>query len=260
MDAYIRDSQSTSIQIQMEAIKNAIRFFSHQSNLSIDCKFIENFPKNIYEEFERMSEGETDIAGCQEKKILFFDVFTFIFRNRNLVSDFRAQPFIHLLLKYIKIRNGNKFYSPILLIESIKYCTLHETNKVYFINENGMFNFYYNSYYVMANSTNVFWKIFESIYNLNKSHRSSLIHVKLTDSVSQIITQFSVKKELKCLGMLIIVLMMVRRLKLLNLIELDFDGFYTITELIYTKKLDHNNYHSYLDDLSKIWIYIIKGS
>ncbi|KII67031.1 hypothetical protein RF11_06529 [Thelohanellus kitauei] len=60
--------------------------------------------------------------------------------------------------------------------------------------------------------------------------------------------------------MLIIVLLMLCRLKLLNEIELNLTDLYFITVWIYKHEVDKSNYHKFLNDLSTIWITILKGS
>ncbi|KII74950.1 hypothetical protein RF11_01252 [Thelohanellus kitauei] len=260
LDSYINHSQCTSIEIQMEAIKNAIWILWHQYNLKADREFIENFPNEVYEEFQNMSDGETNVYLYQEKKILFFDVFTFIFRNNNLLSDSKAKSFIELFLKFIKTRNDSVVYNSIQLIQSLEFCIKHESNKVLFINENGMFNIYYYLYDVMVRLRKRFWALCESIYDLNMSHRSSLIPAKLSESLSQIMSKFCTEQEIKCMRLLIIVLYMLRRFKLLNEIEIDSNQFYNTTDLIYKKKAQNVKNYTFFNDLSKIWINFLNGS
>ncbi|KII74507.1 hypothetical protein RF11_10583 [Thelohanellus kitauei] len=258
--AYIKYTKCSCLNMQIEAIKNVMCFFSSLSFANADIIFIQHFPTDVYGEFEKMSEGETNVDHYQQKKILFFNVFNFIFRNGNLSSNSRAKSFIKLFLKFIKIRKENEFHDPKKVIVSIQFCIIHEPNKVPFINENGMLNFLYYFYDLKAKSTKLFWEICKSIYKLNVSHRSSLIPLKLTESVSQIMSKFFYKKDCKCLRILNIVLLMLCRLKLLNEIELDFDNFYNVTDMVYKKKVDKNNIYMFLNDLSKIWVHIIKGT
>ncbi|KII74508.1 hypothetical protein RF11_10584 [Thelohanellus kitauei] len=256
--AYIANTRIPDINIQMEAIKKMILFFSKKTFLDADRTFIEYFPNGVYEEFKRMSRGETNGDRYRQKKNLFFDVLTFIFRNGHLIHDTNAESFLYLFLEFIKIGN-ERVYDPRKLLKSIKNCMKYESKRIIFINENGMFNFYFYFHHVMAKSENIFWRIFKSIYKLDIIRRSSLIPVELARNVSQIMSKYSTTCDDKCLRILIGVLLMLCRLKLLKGIEMEVTQFYTITHSLYKKNGPRPNYDTYLNDLTKIWIEILKG-
>ncbi|KII68846.1 hypothetical protein RF11_03051 [Thelohanellus kitauei] len=135
---YIGSTYMGNTFTQMEAVRKFISQFFPQSLSETDYLFINHFPMELYGEFFWMSEGGTRIHLYEEKKILIFDVFTFIFRNASLVTNRKAKSFIVLILKLIKICDGIPDFDPNPLLESIINCIIYDPNKVMFINENAM--------------------------------------------------------------------------------------------------------------------------
>ncbi|KII63729.1 hypothetical protein RF11_08721 [Thelohanellus kitauei] len=106
----------------------------------------------------------------------------------------KAQGFFVLFLKLIKSSDILVSFDLDQLIDSIQKCISYEPNKVLFINENGMYNFYNYCRNHMTNITSKFWnlciKIFEEVY----VERSSLCPVKLTENVKEIMNNYSFHK------------------------------------------------------------------
>ncbi|KII63632.1 hypothetical protein RF11_10723 [Thelohanellus kitauei] len=119
MENYISDTQSSDVGLQMNAIKNFISLFSHQDDYTADHLFITKFPNNLFEECQRMSEGQTNVYKYKEKKILFFDVLTYIFRNRFMIMNTKAHSFAAFFIGLIKIRDPDLIYDPNNMIYSI---------------------------------------------------------------------------------------------------------------------------------------------
>ncbi|KII73491.1 hypothetical protein RF11_13757 [Thelohanellus kitauei] len=112
LDFYILKSQMNNIYYQMEAIRCAIYYFLPQCHIRADLIFIQHFSHDVYKELQRMSEGDTNVERYQDKKMLFFDIFTFIFRNHHLVSNLKAISFLQMFLKFIKTRDPGEVYNP----------------------------------------------------------------------------------------------------------------------------------------------------
>ncbi|KII69756.1 hypothetical protein RF11_16301 [Thelohanellus kitauei] len=121
---YKNNSKSSSLHIQIEAIKTAIRIFSPHYKIDADTAFIKHFPTNVHKEFKRMVNSTTIVNEYNEMKILFFDVFIFLFRNNLLIDHIKAKPFIELFLQFIKIKNDKEVYDAKNLLNSIQQCIL----------------------------------------------------------------------------------------------------------------------------------------
>ncbi|KII65280.1 hypothetical protein RF11_02700 [Thelohanellus kitauei] len=240
---YIRNTHSNDSSTQMEEVRHFISHFVTQNDPEVDLLFIQFFPIELYGEFFYMSEGQTNIDRYQEKIILFFDVFTFIYRNPNLVTDSKAKCFILRFLKLIQTCDPITDYNLDTLITSISVCVSYDPNKVMFINENGMFNIY--NYFKISGTTlvNEFGVMCHQIYNLDRTHFSSLIPAKLTKSVNQIMAvSTSDQKEFQ--GLMITVLGMLSRLKLLDDVEFDVTQLFDISISVFI-----NSMHEVRDSL-----------
>ncbi|KII63117.1 hypothetical protein RF11_01867 [Thelohanellus kitauei] len=135
-DDYFWDTLRPDLSLQIKAVKAMMSQFSDQSDFEGDNLFIERFPEDLLEEFNNMSKGEKNINRYRKKKILLFDIFTFIFRNTNVLRDPKTRKFILIFLNFIKTREYIRRYNPTSLIGSVMICVSHEPNKILFINEN----------------------------------------------------------------------------------------------------------------------------
>ncbi|KII63360.1 hypothetical protein RF11_05946 [Thelohanellus kitauei] len=123
LDYYIKIIPTDSFSRQMNEVKSFMSYISKKNDLNLDSLFIEKFPTFIFEEFKRIKNGETDIQNYQEKKHLLFEVFTFIFREKNALLELpKLQNFLRQLIcaltdeEYIKkIQENQKleFYDDI---------------------------------------------------------------------------------------------------------------------------------------------------
>ncbi|KII69866.1 hypothetical protein RF11_02796 [Thelohanellus kitauei] len=252
--------RSTDLLIQIEIVRNFISRFSRQNDEEADLLFIEKFPAELFEEFNSMKEDETNRMEYQKKKTLFMEVFNFIFRGVKLSNHSKATTFIEIFLKFLKDRDPSSLFQVNTFIRSINNCITHKPNKILFINENGMLNFFYYFHNDINTSSFKFWKTCKSIYMIKPKHSSSLSLDKLQENVNQTMTEYLTTNDKVCQRLLVTLLMMVQRLKLFDEIEFDANTFFEITKQMV---LDHieNSYNIFMMvHLSKIWSGILNGS
>ncbi|KII66284.1 hypothetical protein RF11_08265 [Thelohanellus kitauei] len=254
---YIRDAQIPDIFVHMNAVRNFISHFSNEHDTEVHHIFTQKFPLPLLEEFCRMSASGTNTSRYRETKGLFFDVFTFIFRDINQVNNDKASLFISSLVRFIKTRESDRWFDPSALMNSIITCVSHEPNKVLFINGNVMYNFYY---YFRVSRTNLLEKYFEMcecVHEINMEYRSSLCCTSLSDNIhkimKKIINPFRENRGKLCL----IMFKMVYRLRLFDSVKFNVSDFFD-----YTVALIKHNYQVGLDlkcivSLSKIWTAIL---
>ncbi|KII65529.1 hypothetical protein RF11_10732 [Thelohanellus kitauei] len=217
---------------QMCAVKNWMSRFSHENNISFDLLFINNFPTLLYDEFSRISNGETDVENYQDKKILLFEVFTFIFRNKNAkFDDPKAQSFVRFFLTFIKTHDRASNIPIDDLIDSINVCISNDRYAAMFIEENGMLNFYI---YFGLNSTYLkieFRKMCSNVHKICCIKKSRLNLDKLTFCIDEFQNNLVKTKDNECLHIFLSFLNMIHHIKLLFKLEYDADKIYEITEI-----------------------------
>ncbi|KII64504.1 hypothetical protein RF11_12615 [Thelohanellus kitauei] len=248
---YIMNTQACDFQTQMQVVQNFISHFYNQNLPEADRIFVHHFPNKLYEEFVWMSRDGKGIDSCQEK-ILLFDIFTFIFRNANLLMDSESQPFIEFFLKFIESRDISG-YNPDALIYSIMICVSYYPNKVKFIEENGMFNFYFNFIKINGNLAHKFWIMCEDIYELDRDRNTKLSVTKLNKCQRQIMTTSVPKTDEECARLLFTVFKMFKRQRLLNVISFDVNRFYAITVSIFDDHIHKYKNSLLIVHLQKIW-------
>ncbi|KII70868.1 hypothetical protein RF11_14598 [Thelohanellus kitauei] len=245
--------------VQMEAVRRLISYFSNENNLEVDKLLIEQFPEGLSSEFNALCDGETNVIDHETLKRLFLDVFTFVFRNENMVMEPKARSFIELFLKFIKTSHTIQVSNLDALIDSIIICVSYVPNKILFINNNAIFNFYYcfrNQDYHLSQK---FLTMVENVYTLEPLHSSSLCHIHLTERVNGMMNKFLNTKVQDWANMLLIVLRMVHHLRLLMEIDIDINKFYDTTVLSYLRCVSLSQYSMLMCDLSKIWSIILNS-
>ncbi|KII63548.1 hypothetical protein RF11_16355 [Thelohanellus kitauei] len=259
LDEYISKSQAGDLSTQIEAVRNVISRFSKISDAKAYHLFIDNFPKELFDEFNSMTRNGTYGDSYLEKKKLFFDVFSFIFRNQNmkLLSDLKGQPFVVLLLKFFKQHDQCLAFDPEVIYDSIKVCASQQSNRILFIMENGLFH--YHSLISKDESPRYFHVLCKIIYKF-KSLNQDLCPLELSKSINQTMTKLVSTKEDDLAPLLFTQLRMIHRLKLLDEIELNVTKFYDITNEIFSRKVDLNSNYSYILYLPKIWSGILNAS
>ncbi|KII69857.1 hypothetical protein RF11_02786 [Thelohanellus kitauei] len=260
-DHYISVSTFGDLSSQMGAVRMMISRFSKHYNEKAYPIFIDRFPRKLYDEFESMIADPKNVERYFEKKKLFFDVFTFIFRNQNLelLSDRKAEKFVLLFVKFIKIQDPTPAFDPRIMISSVVACASQEPYKVFFINENVIIHFY--CYADISNSKSIenYFYMCRNIYDL-KHINIGLCPIKLTETVDQLMTKFETTNEEDWARMLFKILRMLRRLKFLDEIEFSVTRFYDITQEMFTRYIKKGETPHFILSLSKIWRGILNGS
>ncbi|KII65184.1 hypothetical protein RF11_09573 [Thelohanellus kitauei] len=252
-DDYVNQIIIVDLEIQKEAVRNLIQRFKDEHDSEVGHILIDNFPLELLGEMEFMGLMGTLMEGFQDIELYFFDVFNFICQDRNLISQSKIRPFIELFTQFIKHRDTKSGYDPETLLKSLIMCISHEQNKIILIHENAMFNFYYHFRLPMINLEPKFWILCQSLYDIKPSNIGFLSRLKLTDSLSQIMTRLSISKGENGAMVLFNVLRMIHRNRLLEDIKFDIDQLFDITKAIFYRhstKLYHPPYMKYV---SKIW-------
>ncbi|KII74918.1 hypothetical protein RF11_07430 [Thelohanellus kitauei] len=257
IDRYTNIDPLSDVSIQMEAVRRFISWFKNKNNPKVDGIFIDRFPKKLYKEFVRIKDDGNTVEGYSEKRILFFDVFTYIFRNDHMIWESEAQPFINLFLRLIQTRDDISAYNPESLMSSIIICVLNPSNKVSFIKYNCMYHFYHNLIKESTILTNEFWKMCAEVYELDISHTSLYFRKKITYCLDQIMTTFLTTRNDDMTSLLFMVLEMLHLLKLLVHIRFDLNSFFSITDSIINNHINIQEDCPIIDQLPKIWIDIL---
>ncbi|KII67016.1 hypothetical protein RF11_07555 [Thelohanellus kitauei] len=257
---YVESTLTGDSLTQMKAVRTFISHFSPQSDVEMDHLFIKNFPIELYGEFTWISQGGKTVDQYKEKTILFFDVFTFIYRNDSLVLDRKAKSFIVLLLNFMKTRESIPDFDANPLIVSILNCISHDPNKVLFINDNGMFNFYF--YFITSNFELIerFWTMTYYIYHLDPSNRPYLNPKMLTKNMNEIKSKFQTSHDENIKRLFLNFLKMLSRLQLFDEIEIDVTNLYDITISILIDHINGIPNFLFIEYLSKIWSRIFSYS
>ncbi|KII66666.1 hypothetical protein RF11_12694 [Thelohanellus kitauei] len=239
---------------QMLSVRIFITHFSNMYDSKARHLFINHFPKKLFEEFYLISEERTKVNKYPEKKILFFDVFIFIFRKRDvkLLSNTKAISFVVLFLKFIKTRDSVSVSYLNSLIDSIHVCISHEPNRLLFIYENGMLNFYYYFRTQILDSEQRFWNMVQHVYRLNRRN-GSLSGLKLTECVHELMSKFSIYKEDDCARLLFTIFSMLHRQRMIDVIPFSLTRFFDIVETSCYRHFQRMYNLFILTPLSNIW-------
>ncbi|KII74275.1 hypothetical protein RF11_09091 [Thelohanellus kitauei] len=257
---YRSGTQSNDVYMQIEAIKNFISHFSNQDDWTTDRYFIKNFPSQIYKDFYEMSEGKTNLDLYQEKQILLLNVYTFIFRNKNLMMNFEAESIATFFLKFIRFRDPNIKYDPSNMMDSILIYVSHYPYKLVIIHGNAMLRFLCYFDLGKSNLKQKFWSMCQKIYELHENYKCFISYVKLTESVNQIMNKYSSSRQQDFCKLLTIVLNFVRVFDLLDYIEFDVTMFYRISEEIFSNETQKLTEDTLYFDIYKIWKAMLNGS
>ncbi|KII71089.1 hypothetical protein RF11_11916 [Thelohanellus kitauei] len=261
VNGYIR-KRKLNVRSQRRAIQIWIDQSSTKNTTQQDRIFIDHFGANVLNEFCLMSEDSKNAKLFEDNINLFFQVFTFIFRNQNLVRHNKAQLFVDLYLKLTKIPSPCKVDYPVGIIDSLINCAYNEPNKILFIHDNAALNYctYFNVPKVEDQTK--FWTFCNHLYSLNYGNRSLMNRNRLQQNINHIMTIFHTKSDEDYLTLLFTFLRMLCRLRLLEEIEFDVNQFYYITvEVILRISIrSHESYPKYYPFLSKIWSGIFNRS
>ncbi|KII67468.1 hypothetical protein RF11_07460 [Thelohanellus kitauei] len=261
---YIRNAESPKLSNQIDAV---YKFITHRWDKGLRYaihSFIVDFPESLFQEFKRMCNTEFKVENYFNKKILIFDVFTFIFRRfcfQN-ISEFTALPFVLLFLKHIEIPQFIKDYDITKLIKSISVCIAYDPIKIMFINENGIYNLYNYFKSFTVKQTKILREIVEQIYDLEPFHRSSLSILKIEVGLDILLKSYRTSPNEDFKRLILNVLKMLDRCGFSDECRYDVNLFYdvTIITLLQNSTRSKKKYSLCLKDFSKIWIGILNGS
>ncbi|KII63143.1 hypothetical protein RF11_11628 [Thelohanellus kitauei] len=260
LEDYFKLSQCSDISTQMYVVRTVISHFTPQYDVEADTLFIQYFPRELYDELERIGENGPHVDEYLEKKTLFFNIFDFIFRNLNMINEIKAVRYILLLLKFLKpIHHRDGGFDPTRLFQSIENCFINELNTIFFINENSAFDFFNYFKDHLEGLEQRFWNLCRSIYSGSSHIRSYLCIPKLSQSVSTIMAKFYCKDDDDYGRILVTVFMMLRRLSLIDEIEFNVNKLYEITFSIFKRHFIARNHSLFMPLFSKIWSEILNG-
>ncbi|KII71334.1 hypothetical protein RF11_05244 [Thelohanellus kitauei] len=254
---YISDTKSRDLSVQMQAVKIFMPHFSPQHNPQADRLFVKYFPDELLDQFHAMlyCKGHVDIFG--EKKILFVDVFTFIFRNTNLLKYRKSESMAMHFLKFIcRYANQHEFNLEDIL-DSIEVCILHKPNHILFIEKNGMLYFYRCFRNKIHEYESKFLEICIKVYKLDNRMNSSLNRLNLNSSLKGIIWEYNQIYDKAIAKLFFIVSVMLHRLGLLDDTQFSIQDLARITSSVLREYKQNNKENLYLLHASKIWSVII---
>ncbi|KII63631.1 hypothetical protein RF11_10722 [Thelohanellus kitauei] len=257
---YNSGTQSDDVLIQIQAIRKFMSHFLNQEDSATDEVFIANFPNQLYEDFNAMSKGQKKLDRYHEKQTLLFDMFTYIFRNHNLLLNFKAQSFAKLFLGFMRYQDPDIIYDPSKIMDSINNFISQDPNKIVLINENGMFHFLCNFHLENGDLKQRFWSMCKNIYELNHQYKEYFSSVKLAECVNQIMNKYFSYGEEDVSKFLIMVLKLVEFVDLLDHIKLDVTMFFRITEKIFSNKPQKRTEKKLNIDIIKICKAMLNGS
>ncbi|KII72990.1 hypothetical protein RF11_08165 [Thelohanellus kitauei] len=256
---YIIQTKSRNMSVQREDVKEFIRRFSQQNFSYADHLFISHFPKELYQQFEAMSNGRSELQRFVENLDFIIEIFCFIFRNNNVLKYAKAHNFIVFFLSCIKnCTTSNQFVIENIL-DSINFCILYEKNRLFFIHENGMYHLYSFFQRPRLDLALRFLKKCKQVYIWHREKIASLSPMKLTVSVYRILSDHSETRCDETGKLLLLVLKMISQLRFLDDIQFSLHQLIKLTiNMLYIYKRDRN------DDIlsfgiSKIWSGIINS-
>ncbi|KII64732.1 hypothetical protein RF11_05403 [Thelohanellus kitauei] len=257
---YIKRGSSQNLQTVEQAVRTFISHFSSQPFSNHLFVFIIHFPKKLHDEFKMASEVTQSGTRDHQQTILFFEVFTFIFKYQQMASHSRAVPFVELFLNFIKTYDNAWSLDVHALFNSIQNCVTHDTNKLLFINENGMYNFYCYFQVPGINICAVFRILCQRICEIFKDNCCGISPIQISQYTDLIMNKFSDTKRKDISWMLLTFLKMIHRLGLFDQIDLNVPKFYTFTHSMFFIDIKKSNYRESLQSVSKIWGCIFNGS
>ncbi|KII63527.1 hypothetical protein RF11_08057 [Thelohanellus kitauei] len=252
VERYISIGRLSDVEILMEGVRSFISWFKNENCETIDGIFIDRFPKKLYDEFVRIKDDGNAVEGYSEKKILLFDVFTFVFRNRHLLWEFETKPFIDLFLSLIQNKDDTRAYDPSSLIKSIIICARNPSNNAAFIKSNCMFHFYrtFKEWDILDIE---FWDMCKEVYEREISHISFYFCERIINCLEQIMSTFLKTPNVDMARLLLIVFDMLHHQKLIDKIRFDLESFFSITDWVINNYSSNENYPAMLKNLSIIW-------
>ncbi|KII74911.1 hypothetical protein RF11_07423 [Thelohanellus kitauei] len=258
IEEYTTNASADDLPTQMLAVINFIFHFWHQNDPKADKLFIEHFPNDLYNEYLMIEKKQMTIDEYYEIKISLFDVFSFIFRNSNMLLENETQKFIDLFIRFIDKREDMSSYIAHALIDAVIICVSHKPNKIMFIEENCMFNFYCTFIKGREGLAEKFWIMCEELYWADHGKCDTLNINKLNKCIKDIITAFLIKREEELARLLFKVFKMLYHQKLIDVTKFDVNKFYRVTHSIFNDCIGKNNDSLLLFHLPKIWISIYK--
>ncbi|KII63525.1 hypothetical protein RF11_08055 [Thelohanellus kitauei] len=254
LEEYSNNSAVKDLPTQMLAVMNFISHFWHQNDKKADKLFVENFPKDLYNQFLKIKQDKTIIDEYHEMKISLFDAFSFIFRNHNMLLESETQKFIDLFLGFIEKREDISSYDAHALIDSVIICVSHKPNRIKFIEENCMFNLFYTFIKGTDNLADKFWIMCEDIYRANLGKCDTLCISKLNKCAKAIMTTFWMTADEESARLLLMLFTMLYHQKLFDITKFEVSKFYSITLSIFNNHLEKCQDSLLLAHLPKIWI------
>ncbi|KII71370.1 hypothetical protein RF11_14382 [Thelohanellus kitauei] len=131
---YIQKMQSSNVSNQICGIIHIIGHFSRIHDPELDHVFVKNFPQPLLAQFNMLNDDQMKANYDENLVGHLFSVFTFIYRNHNLVNDSTARSFLIIFLKCIKNKERTLTFDIAKLIDSIMICLNIEEHKVYDLN------------------------------------------------------------------------------------------------------------------------------
>ncbi|KII63687.1 hypothetical protein RF11_06223 [Thelohanellus kitauei] len=253
-------TQPRPLSVQMEDVRKIISHFKDDIDVSVYERFVKHFPRELHEEFRRVSEADANEEGYKEKKQLFFEVFEFIFSKDYLIYNTKAIKFIEIMLKFIKTKDKSPIFEESSLLYRIMDCIVNEQNKVLFINENGLFHFFSYFHPSKMGLEITLLEVCETTYQLQPEYSSLLCHEKISDNLNQLMVKYRITRIAFVAIIVIIIFMMLYRLKMLDQIEFSIMSFYDVTSLLSTRYVYMKPFYVSIYHLAKIWTGIFNGS
>ncbi|KII66380.1 hypothetical protein RF11_13614 [Thelohanellus kitauei] len=260
LDNYIRSTESRDKQIQMDAVINLISRFYHLDDPEVDELLVEYFPKELYESFQWLSEVSWRIIQNPIMTLQFYSIYTFIFRNTNVLMNPKSQIFVSLFLAFIKVEIMILRFDHEKLIDSIIICVSYAPNQALFINENGVFNLYNLLNIGSINTDYGVRDMCRLVYTLHRDDSSALSRVKLIDNVKTILDKLSFIKTEIFVRILLMLMRMIDQIRLLDEIEFNVSQLYDVTTWIISRNARQDKNPKFLHYISRIWVRILEGS
>ncbi|KII65527.1 hypothetical protein RF11_10730 [Thelohanellus kitauei] len=256
---YLNVKPSDSFTAQMCAVKNWISTFRHQNDIYLDLLFIVKFPTLLYDEFNRISNGESDVENYQEKKILLFEVFTFIFRYKNIdiCEDPRVKQFVVCFLVFIKTHDPVSITFLNDLVDSINVCLSYEPFQVMFIEENGMFHFYYYFSFNSKIKDIMFEEMYKNAYKHVQIESYPLNFDKITNCIDEFMTDLSKTQDITCIYIFSELINILHGYKLLSEFTFDVLKLYEITKIQFYNNINNMDNIMFKPSIAILWTHIL---
>ncbi|KII71337.1 hypothetical protein RF11_05247 [Thelohanellus kitauei] len=256
---YISGAKSKDLSVQMEAVSIFISNFSYQHYPQADRLFVKHFPNELFDEFHAMCELQGQVDRVEEKKILFVNVFTFIFRNTNLLKHPKSESMVKLFLKFINMYANQHKFNLEDILDSIEVCILYKPNQILFIQKNGMLNFYRFFQNKINAYRSKFYKACQEVYNLDYRTTSLLSRFKHDMGLGQIMSEYNLRRDNQLAKLFFIVLVILHRLAWLHDTEFFTKFLPRITSSVLHEYKQNNKDNLYMLHASKIWSVILRG-